>query len=101
MFLLLRCPPGQCPCLGSLDVSPLLPGVGLVGETREAEQRLLTAAKDAPAPVLLVRCLAVFGDVVLEVGPAQVGVDVFEFLDATEVLGLLHRGDDTEVVADP
>jgi hypothetical protein len=37
--------------------------------------------------------------VVLEVGPAQVGVNVFEFLDTTEVLGLVHRGDDAQVVA--
>src|SRR4029453_2332945 len=119
-------------CLLFLD-SVLLPGVGLVGETREAEQRLLLAAEDAPVPVLLVGGLPVLGniepdvdvargqdewpgdavapgddwphlggleveDVVLEVGPAQVGVDVFEFLHATEVLGRVPGGDDAQVV---
>jgi hypothetical protein len=37
--------------------------------------------------------------VVVEVGPAEVGVDVFQFLDSAEVLGLVHRGDDAQVVA--
>src|SRR4029453_4774949 len=120
-------------CLLFLD-SVLLPGVGLVGQAREAEQRLLAAAEDAPVPVLLVRGLPVLGDIEPDVdvarwqderpgdpvapgddwahvgglevedsgrgvGPAQGGVDVFELLDSVEVLGLVHRGDDTEVVA--
>jgi hypothetical protein len=37
--------------------------------------------------------------VVFEVGPAEVGVDVFQLLHSAEVLGMVHRGDDTQVVA--
>jgi hypothetical protein len=49
-------------CLLVLD-SVLLPGVGLVGESREAEQRFLLAAAEAPGAVLLVGGLPVLGDI--------------------------------------
>jgi hypothetical protein len=51
--------------------SVLLPGVGLVGETREAEQRLLPAAEDAPVAVLLVGGLPVLGDIEPDVDVAR------------------------------
>jgi hypothetical protein len=31
--------------------------------------------------------------------PAEVGVDVFQLLHAAEVLRMVHRGDDSQVVA--
>src|SRR4029450_4296391 len=43
--------------------SALLPGVGLVGEAREAEQRRLPAAEQAPVAVLFVGGLPVLGDI--------------------------------------
>src|SRR5512132_123921 len=76
--------------------SVLLPGVGLVGETREAEQRLLTAAEDAPVPVLLVHCLPVLGNVEPDVDVARgqderPGDPVAPGDDWPMVLGGCHR----------
>src|SRR4029453_9617721 len=57
-------------CLLFLD-SALLPDVGLVGETREAEHRRIPATEEAPVPVLLVRGLPVLRDIEPDVDVAR------------------------------
>jgi hypothetical protein len=81
--------PERLPLLDSVP----LPRVGLVGEAREAEHRLIPATKDAPVHLLLVRRPPVLGHV-------EPDVDVARWQDERPGDAVVvHRGDLTQVVA--